>query len=96
MSENRLRVVFYFLGIAGAVVFFQLFGKYSPQASIDLKVTRGEVIDTARNYLRSMQYNIDGLTADAVLAFDSGIALYLETRLGLVKAHNVLRADTSS
>jgi sigma-B regulation protein RsbU (phosphoserine phosphatase) len=93
---DKTTVALLVLGIAGAIAFFTLYGDHSPQASFDLKVDRTEVIARATEYLDQLDYDVEGLTADAFFSFDSGIALYLEATQGLVEAHDILRADTLS
>jgi len=96
MPFNKWKFLIAVLGVLGAIVFFWQFPRYAPQASFDMKLTRPEVIDQARSFLKEMGYNADSLDADAVMMFDPGIPIYLEYELGLVEAHNVLRADTLS
>lgn len=96
MPFNKWTFLIAVLGVLGAIVFFWQFPRYAPQASFDMKLTRPEVIDQARSFLKEMGYNADSLDADAVMMFDPGIPIYLEYELGLVEAHNVLRADTLS
>lgn len=84
------------LGLLGAIIYFSQFPSYAPQASLDMKLARPEVIDNARGFLKEMGYDASQLDADATLVFDPGVSIYLEYQLGLVEAHNVLRADTLS
>jgi len=96
MPFNKWTILIAVLGVLGAIVFFWQFPSYAPQASLDMKLTRPEVIDQSRSFLKEMGYNADALDADATMIFDAGISIYLEYELGLVEAHNVLRADTLS
>ncbi|MFQ5707539.1 MAG: PP2C family protein-serine/threonine phosphatase [bacterium] len=96
MTLSKPFVISVVLGILGAGVFFSLFEKYSPQASLDLQLSRPQVIEHARGVLGQMGYDASRLSADANFQFDSGIALYLEEELGMVQAHRVLRADSLS
>jgi hypothetical protein len=94
MSIPKSIFVVLLLGMLGAVLFFSTYSTYAPQASVDFKFTRAEITALAREYLGKMGYHTDGLTADANFRFDSGTALYLEYKLGLKEAHQVLLADT--
>ena len=55
------------LGILGAIVFFWQFPSYAPQASLDMKLTRPQVVDQSRSFLKEMGYNADALDADATI-----------------------------
>lgn len=67
MPFNRWTFLIAVLGVLGAIVFFWQFPRYAPQASFDMKLTRPEVIDQARSFLKEMGYNADSLDADAVI-----------------------------
>ena len=94
MSLLKSLVLVSIFGIAGALVFFSVFPDYSPQASLDLQLTRDEIIANARAYLQEIGYDVEGLEADANLRFDTGVALSLEAEKGLAEAHKILRADS--
>ena len=94
MSFHRWTIVIAILGLIGAVLFLGQFRQLSPQASVDLRVSRGEIISQARDYLNKLGYSADSLYADANFRYDSGTALYLELELGLAEAHEVLRKDS--
>lgn len=96
MSSAKSLLVIALLGILGAVIYFHLFRNYAPQASVDFEQNRQQIIDLARDYLEQAGYDNKQFTADANFRFDSGIAIYLQHRFGLVRAHNILRADTLS
>jgi len=94
MSLTKSLLVYVFLGLLGAVGYFSLYRDYSPLASVDLQYTRAEIIEKGRRFLADMDYDTEGLTADANLQFRSTLALYLEARLGLERAHEVMRSDS--
>lgn len=96
MSNLKSLIVIVLLGVVGGGVFFYLFDNYSPLASMDLILTRKEVIKLAREYLAELDYQTAKQDADANFTFDSGIAFYLQNELGLVTANKILRADTLS
>ena len=92
MSKSWLGVGL--LGVLGAVAFFHLFPTYAPQASVDFRFTRSEVLERARHFLQEEGFDPTTLSGDANFRFDAVVTLYLEDKLGLAKAHQVLRADT--
>ena len=77
MPFSKWTILIAVFGVLGAVVFFYQFPSYAPQASLDMKLTRPEVIDHARNFLTEMGYDANNLYADANFNFRSGLALYL-------------------
>ncbi|MFQ5640311.1 MAG: PP2C family protein-serine/threonine phosphatase [bacterium] len=94
MSSVKSLVLTALIGAAGAFVYFSLTFDYSPRSAVDLKLHRTEILAKARIYLKEMGYDTEGLDADANFRYDSGIALYLEHKIGFVEAHEVLKADT--
>jgi len=94
MPFSKWTILIAVLGVLGAIVFFFQFPSYAPQASLDMKLTRTEVIDQARNFLTEMEYDANNLYADANFNFRSSLALYLQDHLGLEEAHKILKADT--
>jgi len=94
MPFSKWTILIAVLGVLGAIVFFFQFPSYAPQASLDMKLTRTEVIDQARNFLTEMEYDANSLYADANFNFRSSLALYLQDHLGLEEAHKILKADT--
>lgn len=93
-SRIKSTLLIVLFGLLGAISYWGLFKNYAPQASVDLQFNRNEVTSIARKYLKQLGYNADKLFAEADFIFDSGNNLYLETELGLKKAHAVIRADS--
>ncbi len=94
MSFHKSTIVIAILGLIGALLFVRQFKQLSPQASVDFRFSRAEIISQARDYLGELGYSVDSLYADANFRYDSGTALYLELELGLAEAHKVLRKDS--
>lgn len=94
MSSYRSLAITVLLGILGAVIFFSLFSDYAPTAAVNLKLTRTQIIERAREYLGKLGYDTGHMAADANFRMDSGISLYLEQQLGLEDAHRMIRSDT--
>jgi sigma-B regulation protein RsbU (phosphoserine phosphatase) len=94
MSSLRSLSIIVLLGLLGAVSFFSLVSDHAPTAAVNLKLTRSQVIDLARDYLSELTYDVTQLTADANFRFDNGLSFYLEEELGPVEAHRIIRADT--
>ncbi len=94
MVVQRSIIITVLVGMLSATIFFSLYLKYVPQASVDLKYSRQEVIALATKYLADLGYNTSDLASDANFRFDSGVTLYLEHSIGLKQANKVIRADS--
>jgi len=94
MTSNKATFWIVVFGLVGSAVYSYYWKTFSPQASVDLKRSRSEIIDRARDYLEALGYSSAGLDADANFRFDSGTALYLDLELGPAEAHQILRADS--
>lgn len=94
MATKKSIIITVILGMLSAAIFFSLYLDYAPQASVDLKYSRQEVIALAKKYLAELGYNTSRLTSDANFRFDSGGAFYLDHSIGLKQANRIFRSDS--
>ncbi len=80
--------------IVGAVGFTLLVDSVTPSASVDLRLSRSEVISAARAYMEKLGYPVASLQEDAVFAFAGSTQLFLQSREGMRAANATLRADS--
>ncbi|MGA9115900.1 MAG: PP2C family protein-serine/threonine phosphatase [Bacteroidota bacterium] len=96
MSSFRSLGITLFWAAAGAAAFLLLYDRVAPAASVDLRRTRGEILEAAGDYLRHQGYHPDRLQQDAWFGFDGDMHLYLQSRGGVAHANRVIRADSLS
>ncbi|MFN0158540.1 MAG: PP2C family protein-serine/threonine phosphatase [Bacteroidota bacterium] len=81
-------------GLVGAIAIFSLYEQVAPTASVDLKYTRGEIMDQASEYLSNLGHDVSSYQLDAWFNLNGQVHLYLQTINGIAYANNVIRADT--
>jgi hypothetical protein len=64
--------------IVGAVGFTMLVDSVTPSASVDLRLSRSEVISAARAYMEKLGYPVASLQEDAVFVFAGSTQLFLQ------------------
>lgn len=92
-SPTRLWTPLLF-GAVGLVAFLLLVRTTSPQVSVDLRLTHGQILDSAASFLRGLGYHLDGLAEDAWIVTDPAAHLFIQHRDGLVRANAMVRADS--
>jgi len=91
----KKELIFLILGLAGLIVFVTLFDQASPTASLDFKLSRGEVKEVADGFLRSRGYSLDGYRSSIIFDSDGEAAVYTEKELGLKEANLLFKEEIS-
>ncbi len=81
-------------GALGFVAFIRLVNSVSPQAAVDLRMTRPQILDSAAIFMQELGYRLNGLTEDAWVVHDPRTQLFLQKEFGLERANAMVRADS--
>jgi len=82
------------LGVAGALAFGILYDRVSPAASVDMRYSRSEILERSRSYLLGLGYDLKEYQQDAWVSVEGRTHLYLQTRVGMDRANEIVRSDT--
>ncbi len=92
-ARERLWVPMLF-GLLGFVVFLRLSGSISPQAAIDLRLTRSQILDSSASFMRMLGYRTEALSQDAWIVQDPATHLFLQEQVGMDRANSIIRQDS--
>jgi membrane protease YdiL (CAAX protease family) len=92
-SEKRALVLWVLAGIVGAVFAQKHFFRAFPEASVDFKVSRGEALKHARDFVTSLGENIEGYRTAILFNVDDNAKTYLERQLGLQQANQMMSSQ---
>jgi phosphoserine phosphatase RsbU/P len=82
------------LGAAGLCAFLLLSDAVSPRASVDMKLSRNEIMERAAHYLHDLGYEVQNLQQDCWLQFGGFDHMALQARYGTSTANAIARADS--
>jgi hypothetical protein len=88
---KRAILCFLLAGALGLVVFAFYYSAAFPEASLDLKVSRGEVVAMSRSFLLGRGFDLSGYRSVAVFNEQRSRIDFLERNLGLEKANTLFR-----
>ncbi len=71
-----------------------LYYDVSPKASVDLQLSRSEIMERSQSYLNKLGYDLEGMDQIAVFRFDGEMQLALQVRHGMRKASEIVRGDS--
>jgi hypothetical protein len=77
----------------GLFLFVYLFEETFPTASIDLKVSRHEAVETATKYLRGLGYDVSDYHSSVIFSGNRAQFVFLEKSLGLKEANRAAKED---
>jgi len=86
-------IVFAILAFMGMAVYFTLGDRVFPAASIDLKLSRNEVRQKAREYSSRFGYPVDKTIQSSSFTYYNEAKTFLEYELGLDKASELMRSE---
>ncbi|RPH37200.1 CPBP family intramembrane metalloprotease, partial [bacterium] len=91
LKSNSLLIL---LGAAGALIFIFLYSRVSPAASVDMRYSRSQIMERTRSYLLGLGYDLKNYQQDAWVGMEGRTHLYLQTRVGMDRANEIVRSDT--
>ncbi|HYL64340.1 MAG TPA: CPBP family intramembrane glutamic endopeptidase [Candidatus Methylomirabilis sp.] len=92
-SEKRALVLWVLVGIV-AVVFARLyFFQAFPEASVDLRISRGEALARAQQFIAGLGKDVSGYRSAIVFDVDDNAKTYLEREVGLQQANRLMSSE---
>lgn len=79
------------LGLLGIVFFFAKFDESFPSASIDLRLSRPQLVNIARQWSQKLEYDDKAAITSIVFTYDDDAKTFLEYELGQSKANELMR-----
>lgn len=86
-------ITYLIVGLVFLFIFIRYYEQAFPTASIDLKVTRPEVIQKAAEFLTARGYQLGPYEQAAVFGAHEAAALFLEQTQGMEKANQMMRSE---
>ena len=93
--EKRALVLWVVAGIAGLWYARAHFFEAFPEASVNFKVTRGEALAQARNFVESMGHNAEGYRSAIVFGVNDNAKTFLERKVGLKEANQLMESEVN-
>lgn len=95
-SKDKLVLfVWILLGLAGTLFATKYFFIAFPEASVDFKVSRGQALEKARNFVSAQGENLDGYQSAIIFHVTDNAKTYLERELGLKQANQMMSQEIS-
>src|SRR3979411_1008152 len=82
-SEKRALLLWVVLGIIGTIFAYKYFFRAFPEASVDFRVTRGDALKLAQDFVGGLGENVGGYRSAIVFNVDDDGKKYLERELGV-------------
>ncbi|MGZ4818631.1 MAG: CPBP family intramembrane glutamic endopeptidase [Terriglobales bacterium] len=89
-KDLRTLLFWIVLGAVGALFAVRYFHAAFPEAALNLKVSKGEAQQTARNFLARNGMAVDGYQSSIVFHVDEDAKTYLEREAGLEQANKLM------
>ena len=94
-SEKRALILWVLAGVVGLWYAQRNFFAAFPEASVNFRVTRGEALDRARNFVESLGNNTAGYRSAIVFGVDDNAKTYLERQVGLKEANRLMASEVN-
>ena len=99
-SDRRALILWVALAVAGALFAYKYFFAAFPEASVDLRVSRGEALERARTFVSGLGEDVTGYRSSVLFAVaddsnDGHAKTYLERSLGLKEANRLMSSEVS-
>jgi membrane protease YdiL (CAAX protease family) len=92
-SEKRSLLLWVLCGLLGLAFAHHYFFRAFPEASVDFKISRGEALAQARDFVQGMGENLDGYKSSITFQVDDNAKTYLERELGLQDANRTMSSQ---
>lgn len=80
LTATRDNIVLLVLAVLGAALFLALFQRVTPAAKLHLELNRAEAEMAARDYLKSLDYNVAGFEENVMLVIDDKQESFLQAQ----------------
>ncbi len=93
-SANKLALMLWVVaGIAGALFAYKYYFRAFPEAAVNFKVSRGEALTRAKQFLASMGEDAGSYQSAIVFDVDDDAKTYLERETGLEQANRLMSSE---
>lgn len=92
-SEKRALLLWVLIGIVGVVFARLYFFRAFPEASVDLRISRGEALARAQAFLAGLGKDVSGYRSAIVFDVDDNAKTYLEREVGLEQANRLMASQ---
>ena len=93
-AANKLALMLWVVaGIAGALFAYKYYFRAFPEASVNFKVSRGEALTRAKQFLSSMGEDAGSYQSAIVFEVDDDAKTYLERETGLEQANRLMSSE---
>jgi membrane protease YdiL (CAAX protease family) len=93
--EKTALILWMLAGVVGLWYAQRHFFEAFPEASVNFKVTRGEALDRARNFVESLANSTAGYRSVIVFGVDDNAKTYLEREVGLKEANRLMASEVN-
>ncbi|GAC1701818.1 MAG: hypothetical protein NVS9B4_05840 [Candidatus Acidiferrum sp.] len=92
-KTKRALILWVLAGIIGAVFAHKYYFRAFPEASVNFKVSRGEALAHAKQFVTGLGEDVRGYQSVIVFNVDEGAKTYLERELGLAQANRLMSSE---
>jgi hypothetical protein len=85
--------IYIVLGIVGLGLFFGLYDKTYPTAAIELKVPKEKAVGISRDFLQSLNLNLEKFSWAVVFSSSNNQTLYLQSVIGVENTNSLVKKD---
>ena len=94
-SDKRALLLWVLAGIVGVVFAYKFYFQAFPEASVNFKVSRGEVLNRARDFVTDMGGDLSGFRSAVAFDVNENAKTYLERELGLKQANEIMSSQVN-
>jgi membrane protease YdiL (CAAX protease family) len=91
--DKRELVLWVLAGLIGVWFAQHYYFRAFPEASVDFKVSRGEALKRAQDFMAGMGQDVSGYRSSIVFDLDENAKTYLERQIGLQKANQLMSSQ---
>ncbi|MBV9888200.1 MAG: CPBP family intramembrane metalloprotease, partial [Acidobacteria bacterium] len=91
--DKRALILWVLAGIIGAWFAHHYYFRAFPEASVDFRVSRGEALKRAQDFMVSMGQDIGGYQSSIIFDVDENAKTYLERQIGLQRANQLMSSQ---
>ncbi|MBU1044734.1 MAG: CPBP family intramembrane metalloprotease [Candidatus Omnitrophica bacterium] len=92
MKDNKKQLISWlFAGILGLIIFTIYFNSAFPIASIDIRLSKDEVLAKATAFIQSQGFNLEGYDQTILFDSDADASIYLQKTQGIKKSNELIK-----
>ncbi|MFH1062259.1 MAG: type II CAAX endopeptidase family protein [Candidatus Omnitrophota bacterium] len=90
-NNKKSLIIWLFLGIVGLTLFIIYFNSAFPIASIDIRLSKDEILGKAKSFVKAQGFNLDGFEQTILFDSDSNASIYLQKTQGIKKSNELIK-----